>query len=52
MNYFFEEWFTPAIIAQFLNLVVLLALFYKFFKWCFPTIKSRKNDDDFIDFMD
>lgn len=60
MDYFINNWLTPTIIAQFLNLIILLALLYKFFKWCFSDSlssnksKNKKNidDDDFIDYMD
>lgn len=60
MDYFINNWLTPTIIAQFLNLIILLALLYKFFKWCFSENSSsnksrnKKNndDDDFIDYMD
>lgn len=60
MDYFINNWLTPTIIAQFLNLIILLALLYKFFKWYFSDnlssnkSKNKKNidDDDFIDYMD
>lgn len=60
MDYFINNWLTPTIIAQFLNLIILLAFLYKFFKWYFSDnlssnkSKNKKNidDDDFIDYMD
>lgn len=60
MDYFINNWLTPTIIAQFLNLIILFALLYKFFKCCFSDnsssnrSKNKKNndDDDFIDYMD
>lgn len=57
MDYFINNWLTPTIIAQFLNLIILLALLYKFFKWCFSDKNKSRNkknndDDDFIDYMD
>ncbi len=60
MDYFINNWLTPTIIAQFLNLIILFAILYKFFKWCFSDnssstkSKNEKNndDDDFIDYMD
>ena len=60
MDYFINNWLTPTIIAQFLNLIILLVLLYKFFKWCFSDnsfsnkSRNKKNndDDDFIDYMD
>lgn len=59
MDYFINNWLTPTIIAQFLNLIILLALLYKFFKWCFSDNsssnksknKKNNNDDNFIDYM-
>ena len=35
MDYFINNWLTPTIIAQFLNLIILLALLYKFFNGVF-----------------
>lgn len=60
MDYFINNFVTPTTIAQFLNLIILLALLYKFFKWCFSdnsssnksNSKKNNDDDDFIDYMD
>lgn len=60
MDSFINNCLTPTFIAQFLNLIILLALLYKFFKWCFSdnssshksNNKKNNDDDDFIDYMD
>lgn len=43
MNYFINNWLTPTIIAQFLNLIILLALLYKFFNGVFLIIHLQIN---------
>lgn len=61
MDYFINNFVTPTTISQFLNLIILLTLLYKFFKWCFSdnsssnksnSKKNNDDDDDFIDYMD
>ena len=50
LDYFINNWLTPTIIAQFLNLIILL------FSDNSSSNKSRNkknnDDDDFIDYMD